>query len=963
MWSTKRRFVRVGLFFAVLAGAFTGSLVFAPSASAAGEYYQYIPPNTVKVTGGVVLTPGATLTRTGPNSFQGNINVAGGVARIPNGNDQTNSAPCTYSLGATDIQGDLNLPGPGGGGHTGLAGFPNPGLVLARGPGECKYGQIVGENDIQSLITRNISIVNNADPRGPTGGAGPAASCSIQGFQSNGTECFAPPDANGNCAPGSTLREATASAGGSRNGTCIAPLIPPGEEDDGCPVQRGEDLRWLYCPVFAGMNGFFGFLDQFINEYLKSDNKIFDEDSGYRNAWAIFRNLAIGLVVIAGLIMLISEALGLQIIDAYTRRVVMQRLLLAIVGISLSWDLARYMIGFFDDLGQAMASIIYTSFLPPGTVEPNAAQAIFSAILAILGILAAGGAVVVASAAANGGALLTGLGILSMIGPILLTALVAAGILVARQGIMVALVLVAPVAIASLILKGTSRLGELWWSTSTSMLYLYPMATGFVAIFKVLGILTIGSAGTSESGLNSVVGNVVGIFLIGGGYVMILVSFRLAGGVGAAISNAAFEKTRGASDLTKKMRGSTMSEGFKKIGGGGTFKNGLFDPETGKGTNFKGKLNNAGMRLGLGRHGQFGFGDQGKKATANKLKLLADAEAKTEMAQYGGHEDDLLQGLQYQDVNTHRKNMVKDFKLVEREAEKLFEYDDDGNVTNRQASMAQAVDKAQKRVEESIIAVAASGGYSRARQLWSVNQGASTGTTLEDQEVLLQSIARVSGGSESTAATLLGSSRGAAEKQGGRYDQKAAFGMQMDLVKDAMANKGNIDPVKMNNAVIDAVQGVSAAQAAQGKPKAAAKGIEAINLAARTAFETANSTDPSITHSQRTQASGKAAELVATASNLESGKMYGSVAYAKNLHNNQTGIGSSNEIDYVYNAVKESATPQPRRSLTGEIERDPVTRQPIMNRPADPVAAKTYRQLANQRYDPNDPNLPHQPEE
>lgn len=49
----------------------------------------------------------------------------------------------------------------------------------------------------------------------------------------------------------------------------------------------------------------------------------------FKKSWNVFRNLGLGLVVIAGLFMVISQALGLDILDAYTIRKLMPRLAIA----------------------------------------------------------------------------------------------------------------------------------------------------------------------------------------------------------------------------------------------------------------------------------------------------------------------------------------------------------------------------------------------------------------------------------------------------------------------------------------------------------------------------------------------------------------------------------------------------------------------------------------------------------
>lgn len=256
----------------------------------------------------------------------------------------------------------------------------------------------------------------------------------------------------------------------------------PVNGDDGCPIVRGTDLRWLYCPVYFGISGVIKTIDNFINAYLSVGNEVFeDKDGSYRKAWETFRGFGLGLVIIAGLVMLASEVFGLSIIDAYTVRKVLPRLLVAIIGISLSWELTQFIVGFFDDIGQAMGGIIYSSFGKTEAVD-------ISVVLANNLILAPG---------VIGGAwiLLGGLGLLSLLGTLVLGMLVGAAVLVLRQAIIVAAILLAPLAIAAYILPNTSKFANFWWDTFIRMLMLYPIATGIIALCKVLGEISIKSSG------------------------------------------------------------------------------------------------------------------------------------------------------------------------------------------------------------------------------------------------------------------------------------------------------------------------------------------------------------------------------------------------------------------------------------------------------------------------------------
>ena len=122
--------------------------------------------------------------------------------------------------------------------------------------------------------------------------------------------------------------------------------------DFDCPT---FDLDWVFCKIMDGMTITVGVLDDFINKQMsvgtdgdQSDpNQIFcsgnskgnalQSCTGYHNAWSSIRFIALGLMGIAAVIILIAQALGMEILDAYTIRKVLPRFLICALAITLSW--------------------------------------------------------------------------------------------------------------------------------------------------------------------------------------------------------------------------------------------------------------------------------------------------------------------------------------------------------------------------------------------------------------------------------------------------------------------------------------------------------------------------------------------------------------------------------------------------------------------------------------------------
>ena len=82
----------------------------------------------------------------------------------------------------------------------------------------------------------------------------------------------------------------------------------------------------------------------------------------FKAAWNSFRLLALGIIVIAGLLMIISQALGFELFDAYTIKKTLPRILVAGIGITLSWQLLAFFVTFSNALGIGVRALIYSPF-------------------------------------------------------------------------------------------------------------------------------------------------------------------------------------------------------------------------------------------------------------------------------------------------------------------------------------------------------------------------------------------------------------------------------------------------------------------------------------------------------------------------------------------------------------------------------------------------------------------------
>lgn len=300
-----------------------------------------------------------------------------------------------------------------------------------------------------------------------------------------------------------------------------------------------SDLGWIACPMISALNKVLTEMDSAINNLLEVDtNKLFGSSNAdeqkvsdaYYKAWAIFRTFALGFVVIMALIVIISTAFGYEILDAYTIRKVLPRLLIAIIGITLSWSILEFLVTLTNDLGNGIRALIYAPFngisVGDGGENLNFSGGI-EPVLAAIGI----GTVVA----------FTGMGVLAMLGAAFLAVLCAFLVLVAREMIIIILVITAPIGIAMLILPNTRKFWQFWQTTLAAMLIAFPFIAAMIATGRVFAMVTL----SFDQG--DLIYNLIALVAYILPYFMLPFAFKFAGGVLGTLSGSLGAQTGGLS--------------------------------------------------------------------------------------------------------------------------------------------------------------------------------------------------------------------------------------------------------------------------------------------------------------------------------------------------------------------------------------------------------------------------------
>jgi hypothetical protein len=258
----------------------------------------------------------------------------------------------------------------------------------------------------------------------------------------------------------------------------------------------------------------------------------------YKDAWNVFRIFALGLLAIAGLVMILSQTMGLEIVDAYTIKKVLPRLLIAAIGVTLSWELMQFFVSLTNVLGNGIRYMIAAPFKDAGldTVVLNGGGS-------AVAVLTAGASLFV----------LGPLGLLSLVGTALLAIFVAFLVLILRNIVVILLIITAPIAIVAYILPNTQKAWSIWWDGFSKALMMFPIIAAFIAAGHVFAAIATTQA-KNMSGINATIASITGFIAYFAPYFLIPLTLRFAGGILGTLGGFANDRNRGMFDRLKKFR-------------------------------------------------------------------------------------------------------------------------------------------------------------------------------------------------------------------------------------------------------------------------------------------------------------------------------------------------------------------------------------------------------------------------
>ncbi len=428
------------------------------------------------------------------------------------------------------------------------------------------------------------------------------------------------------CIAGSSITNAAILAGytatAEEEGQDKAGTETPPSDATSCVV---DSVGWIVCPlmnVLANLNDtVYSWIEGIL--VLNPLSQTMTDSTGavvaspqYIN-WAVMRNIANVLLVIAFLFIIFSQISSVGISN-YGVKKMLPRVILVAIAINLSWTIMSLAVDVVNIAGVGLQSLLSSAAIGPGAndIYTNVAQSALTGTAATIAGIGAAVIVITAPASTAAASTLVLLALPFILGAFL--ALLAAMItLFLRNAILIVLIIIAPVALAAYLLPNTEEYFKKWRKLLISMLFLFPIAALLFAGAKFAAYIILVS--------NQQYAQIIALFVMAAPLGLLPWLARSSGGIMATVGNklGSFAKSgQGALQRGLQQRVET-SRDERRLGR----------------TNFLGQTRKAFRPLKgadgkpiLDKHGNFTYGDPPKKKTYTQKRAEANEGLKLRSA-------------------------------------------------------------------------------------------------------------------------------------------------------------------------------------------------------------------------------------------------------------------------------------------------------------------------------------------
>ncbi len=348
-----------------------------------------------------------------------------------------------------------------------------------------------------SLLNACISGARNKDPQ--------YCETKFAGVYSAGT--FTPQDKEKTaCLFGQKLNVKSVSTGAD---VCKSnpggPGCGPLESANSCAINA---IGWIVCPVVNFLAGVadasYGFLSE---SFLKTDPKVLDTtaENGTFTAWSIMRTVANVVFAIVFLIIIFSQLTSMGISN-YGVKKMLPRLIIAAILVNLSFFISQLAVDISNILGFSIKDLF--DGMTAKVANTTAPNSLLSNSFNTTGGLSGIAGIVLATAIVGFGGYILITAFLPIVLAAVLALVMIMFILVARQAIIILLIVISPLAFVAFILPNTEKLFTQWRKILTSMLLLFPIIALVYGVSQLASqILTNANSYKDAAGIG---GNVFG---------------------------------------------------------------------------------------------------------------------------------------------------------------------------------------------------------------------------------------------------------------------------------------------------------------------------------------------------------------------------------------------------------------------------------------------------------------------
>ena len=523
-------------------------------------------------------------------------------------------------------------------------------------------------------------------------------------------------------------------------------------------------LDWIYCAAFTSMSGITNLVvNQIIEPELKTSPICISSTSVGCNAhdptfqiWSQFRIYGDIILVIALLITIISEAMGGGLMDAYSVRKVLPRILAAAILINLSIYIVAAIVDITNIIGSGIGQIFTGPLQSAHSFQIKGNSLVGAGVLfglvAIIGSIGLGHAGAIASA--KGGSSLLDLVLI----PVILIVLSILLTIIIRKAAIILLVLVSPVAFAFYCLPNTEKYFKRWWSLLLEMMMVFPIIMAIFGVSTVLEVILTSQPGGGGGGIGGAFSALIALAFTIMPLVLIPFSFKLAGD--------SIGRIHGAVDGTRS-KASAMHQNRRKRA-----------------------KENYGIALANSRQKSYDAINSRFGSTISRIpgasrafnKRSADVttrqiEAAAQVAESRGgkaiqHDDPTLGIVSSGATRAEAiKNYSKDLteSLNNEHSLAMNPYTHEVTEWKEGWDQARVDQQVQQEVRNASATADATTGYGRAQMMYATRQRAVTGTGFSDLNAQSVAIDRASGGIEALRMSLSGDIN-SIDKQVGRHD-------------------------------------------------------------------------------------------------------------------------------------------------------------------------------------------------